>query len=278
MSKAIKQQLASIRREASRIELARMREHVKAKRRKLDELEADERTWTKARKAERRARLKAIRNTIRQALAAAKQIRAGKLQVIVAKRKQFQEWWQAVRQERAARLANIAQLRQELRDWTREGPARRKAAVEEITAAAQRQLDSFDTDTAVELGLLGEAVAKARAELKSDEYDLKTWTSNRRREGVRGKRPVRVTRRESVEELASNVESNLDTAEERAWWRRQRPSILRRAKELGKTEGDEIAEMIRESVEAEPERALEFLMADSDAWVEAEIRRVGFAA
>jgi hypothetical protein len=279
VSKVVKKQLADIRREAAKIELDRMRAHVKSKKRRLVELEADERNWTTARKAERKGRLRALRKAIREAVTAAGRYRKAKLQTIAEKRRQFEEWWRQVRIERAARLAEIKRLRIELQDWTRQGPARRKEAVAQIAAEAQRQLAAFDAETIEGLDVLGEAVRKARAELRSDEYDLKQWTSNRRREVVRGK-PVKAAarRKESSAELASNVENNLETAEEWAWWRRNRPSILRTAKDLGKTAGDEIAEMIREQVADNPEQALDFLAADSDAWVEAEVRKQGFAA
>lgn len=279
MSKLVKQQKAEIRRQAAKVELDRMRAHVKGKRRQLIELESQEREWTKARKAERKARLRALRKAIREAVSAAGRYRKAKLQTIAEKRKQFEEWWRQVRIERAARLAEIKRLRIELRDWTRQGPARRKEAVAEIAAEAQRQLSAFDAETIEGLDLLGEAVRKARAELRSDEYDLKQWTSNRRRDVTRGK-PIKAIarRKESAAELASNVENNLETAEEWAWWRRNRASILRTAKELGKTEGDEVAEMIREQVSDNPEQALDFLAADADAWVEAEVRKQGFAA
>ncbi|MFA5634657.1 MAG: hypothetical protein WC977_02015 [Anaerovoracaceae bacterium] len=279
MSKLVKQQKAEIRRQAARIELERMRAHVAGKRRKLTEIESQEREWTKARKAERRARLRALRKAIGEAVKAAGRFRKAKLATITEKRRQFVEWWQQVRAERAARLAEIKRLRLELRDWSKQGPARRKEAIEQIAAEAQRQLAAFDAETLEGLDVLGDAIRKARAELRSDEYDLKQWTSNRRRDATRG-RPVKaaVRRKESAAELVSNIEANLESAEEWAWWRRQRPSILRTAKELGKTAGDEIAEMIREQVEENPEQALDFLAADADAWVEAEVRKQGFAA
>lgn len=279
MSKVVKKQLAEIRREAAKIELERMKAHVKAKRRRLAELEGEEKQWTQARKAERKARLRGLRAAIREAVSAAGRYRKAKLATITEKRRQFEEWWRQVRLERQARLAEIKRLRIELRDWTRQGPARRKEAVAEIAAEAQRQLAAFDAETIEGLDVLGEAVRKARAELRSDEYDLKQWTSNRRRDVSRGK-PVKAAarRKESTAELVSNIENNLESAEEWAWWRRNRASVLRNAKELGKTEGDEVAEMIREAVHDNPEQALDYLAADADAWVEAEVRRQGFAA
>lgn len=278
MSREVKAQLASIRRQAARIEMQKMREHVKAKRRKLVELEAGERNWTQARKAERRARLKSLREAIRGLARVAKTTRAQKLRTIVERRKQFVEWWAGVRREREMRLAEIKALRLDLRGWSKDLPNRRRAAVEEITSAAQRQLASFDAETANELESLERAIHEARRELRSDEYDLKQWTGNRRREAKAIAKPPKRARGESTAELVSAIEANLESAEEWAWWRAERRSILRAAKEAGIEQGDMIAEGIRERVEADPERALEFLQNDADAWVEAEIRKAGFAA
>lgn len=277
MSIQVKAQLASIRREASRLETQRMREHVKLKRGKLRASEVAEREWTKARKAERRARLKVLRQSIAAIAGKSASVRSAKLHVIHEKRKQFAAWWASVRAERVRRLAEISKLRQELRDWAKLGPVRRKESVQQITEAAQRELAKFDDETREGLDALERAVIKARAELKSDEYDLRTWGANRKRES-KPVRPIKQARRENASELAGNVELNLETGEELAWWRRNRPSILRLAKEMGITAGDGIAELVREQVDADPERALEFLQADADVWVEAELRKQGFAA
>lgn len=278
MSAKVKAQLASIRREAARIELEKMRAHVKAKKRKLVELEADERNWTKARKLERKARLKDLRKALRDLASANAKARTAKVRAIAERRKQFEEWWAGVRRERDMRLAEIKRMRADLRAWSKELPNRRRAAVEEVSTAALRHLQTFDKQTADQLELLERAIHEARRELKSDEYDLKTWGSNRRREARTIAKPPRRARGESTAELVSAIEANLETAEEWAWWRAERKSILRTAKEAGITEGDAIAEGIRERVELEPERAIEYLQNDADAWVEAEIRKAGFAA
>lgn len=278
MSAKVKAQLASIRREASRIELEKMRAHVKAKKRKLAELESDEKHWTKARKLERKARLKDLQKALRDLQRADAKNRVAKVRAIAERRKQFEEWWAGVRRERDMRLGEIKRMRADLRAWSKDLPNRRRAAVEEVTAAAQRHLQSFDQKTASELDALERAIQEARRELKSDEYDLRTWTSNRRREVKAVVKPPKRKRGESTAELVSNIENNLVTAEEWAWWRAERASILRNAREAGISEGDAIAEGIRERVELEPERAIEYLQQDADAWVEAEIRRAGFAA
>lgn len=281
MSKVVKRQLAEIRKEAARIEVQKMRAHVKEKKARLTKLQRDEKDWTSARRLERRNRLKELKATIRAAVSSTARTaeRKRRLLAITEKRRAFTLWWDQVRRERAARLDEIKRLRRELLDWSKQGPARRREAIAEITAEAQRQLAAFDEETARGLDILGEAVHKARRELKSDEYDLRSWASNRTRDVVRAK-PIKAAerRKESAAELESNIEANLESPDEWAWWRRNKASILRNAKALGKTAGDEIAEMIREAVSDNPEEALGYLADDADAWVEAEIRRQGFAA
>jgi hypothetical protein len=290
MSKVIKSQLVEIRKQAARIELEKMRAHLKAKKAKLATLQREEKDWTKVRRLERRSRLKELKSTIRAAVSSKGRTaeRKRRLLAIAEQRRAFTVWWEQVRRERIARLDEIKRLRRDLLDWSKQGPARRREAIAQITAEAQRQLAAFDEETARGLDILGEAVHKARRELKSDEYDLRVWTSNRardaklppmsQRERKLERYPFRKNRKELALELDSNVEANLETPEEWAWWRRNKSSILRNAKVLGKTEGDEIAEMIREAVGDNPEEALGYLADDADAWVEAEIRRQGFAA
>lgn len=277
MSKQVKAQLASIRKEAARVELERMRAHIRKRKRQLRELEADERRWRESRKVERSARLRELRKTMKRVRVDDTDTRRKQLAIIVQKRKAFEQWWSEVRAERKRRLEEIAKLRAELRAWTKHGPERRKASVEAVTKEAQNQLRSFDLETGEQLEVFAEAVKRARAELKSDEYDLRTWGTNRRRD-VQKAQATKPKGKESTAELVSGIEANLMTAEEWAWWRTERASILRLAKTLGKTEGDEVAEMIREAVEMNPERALDYLSRDADAWVEAEVRKQGFAA
>ena len=277
MSKQVKAQLASIRKEAARVELEKMKAHLAKRRKQLRELEADERRWRDSRKQERKARLREIQRSARKIRSADIEVRRRQLRIIADKRKAFEAWWKEVRAERARRLAEIAALRTDLREWSKRGPERRKAAVEQVTAEAHRYLQSFDAETAEQLDVFAEAVRRARTELKSDEYDLKIWGTNRRRD-VQKAKATKPTAKESTAELVSAIEANLLSAEEWAWWRRERPSVLRLAKTLGKDSGDEVAEMIREAVELNPERALNYLSEDSDAWVEAEVRKQGFAA
>ena len=278
MATKVQAQLAAIRKEAHRIELEKMRQHVKTKRGSLRAKESDERLWTKARKDERRERLRGLRRAISTLSHATMTERRERLRVIHEKRKLFTDWWARVRAERSARLTEISRLRQELRDWSKLGPERRKESVAQITAAATRELAAFDAETRDGLNALEMAIAKARADLKSDEYDLRTWAANRKHDTKSPRTRVKKPRGESRSELISNVELNLETPEEWAWWRHGRRVILEDAKQLGLTDGDQIAELVRERVEADPERAVEYLQNDADAWVAAELRKAGFAA
>jgi hypothetical protein len=278
MSRLVKKQLAEIRRMTARDELVKMRGHIRDKKRRLKALEAEEKAWTKARKAERKNRLKALRTAISQAIAQQKGMRKIRLRAIQEKRKAFDVWWREVRQERERRLTEIRKLRQDLREWSKNLSSRRRESVEQISAEAMRQLETFDAQTAEQLGALEQAIAKARRELKADEYDVRVWTSNRRKERTAASKPVRKARRESSEERDSIVEMNLESGEELAWWRRNKTQILRQARDMGISAADGIAELVREAVEADPDRALEFLQADADAWVVAELKKQGFAA
>lgn len=278
MSRQVKKQLAEIRRMTARDELAKMRAHLRTKKAKLKALESEEKAWTKARRLERKDRLKSLRMLIVQAVAQQKGMRKIRLRAIAEKRKAFDQWWKEVRKERERRLGEIRKLRQELRDWTKNLKSRRKESVEQISAEAMRQLESFDLQTAEQLGALERAIAQARKELKSDEYDLRVWTTNRRRERTGAPKPVRKAKRETAEERDSLVELNLESGEELAWWHRNKAQILRQARDMGIDAPDGIAELVREAAEADPERALEFLQADADAWVAAELKKQGFAA
>ncbi len=278
MSKLVKKQLAEIRRETSRIELQNMREHVRQKKRALVRLQSEEKSWTTARKVERKTRLKDLHRALAQARKLEHKSKAEKLRAIAERRRQFEQWWAGVRKERATRLAEIQHLKVTLKGWLKDLPKRRQQAVAEISAAAQRQFESFDVETAKQHDALERAIQQARRELRADEYDLKVWTANRGREKRQVVRAIRKPKGEATAELVSEIENNLTTAEEWAWWRAERKTLLRNAKEQGVTEGDAIAELIRERVELEPERAIEYLQADADAWVEAEVRKAGFAA
>lgn len=277
MSRDVIRQKAQIRRDAARIELQSMRAHVAALKRAAAAAEASERQWTKSRKVERKTRLAALRRTISTARGKKPLERRRRLQVIHEKRQEFVAWWAAVRAERTRRLEEIRQLRSNLKGWDVAFSERHRQSVAEITEQAAKELEAFDRETMTEDEALKKAIERARRELRSEEYDLKTWAGNRRRERTPPK-PLRRTAAETKAELADEVENNLTTAEEFAWWRANRPSILRQAKGMGITAGDGIAELVREQAEADPDRALEYLQRDADAWVEAEARKAGFAA
>jgi hypothetical protein len=277
MSRKIRKQLAEIRREVARDEIIRMRAHVANRRKELQRLEGERRELERRRKQERRARLVHLHRQLAQARKFPTTERRAILRVIAQKRKAFADWWAEVQAERARLLAEIQGLRAELKAFGKQWPERKKLAVAAITAAVTRELDTFDEQTRAELVSLEQLIGKARRELKSEQYDLKTWIRNRRGERKTKVKPL-ARARESRAELESLIELNLLSAEELAWWRRNKPQILRDARAQGITEPDAIAEQVREAVEGDPERAVEFLQADADAWLEAELRKQGYAA
>jgi hypothetical protein len=279
MSRKIKQQLVEIRKQVTREEIARMRSHVASRKKALEVLQQRRREFESQRRAERRSRLMHLQSKLRDAKRFPTSERRSRLQLIAAKRKAFAQWWAEVRAQRARMLQEIADLRAELKAFRTQWPERRKLAIASITAMVQRELDSFDDQTRAELEQLEKLIANARRELKVEQYDLKTWVRNRGLERKStSKAPPRARAREAKVELESLVELNLVSPEEFAWWRRNKPSILREAKAANVTEPDMIAERVREATEADPDRALEFLQADADAWLEAELRKQGYAA
>lgn len=279
MSREIKRQLADIRRQVGKDEISRMRAHVKGRQERLGELQQERKAFDRQRRLDRKARLDRLRTDLSRARKEPIDQRRKMLRTLAEKRRAFHEWWASVRAERAQRLAEIASLRSELKAFGQQWPQRKRLAVEAITAAVHKELDQFDAQTAQQLHSLESLIAKARQELKAEQYDLKSWVRNRSGERKpKGKiKPIARAREKSLER-GSLVELNLTNAEEQAWWRRNKAQILRQAKSMGITEPDAIAELVRESVEADPERAVEFLQSDADRWLEAELRKQGYAA
>ncbi len=277
MSREIKQQLASIRREVARDEILRMRAHVKTRRDRLAQLQRERKELERRRRLDRKMRLEKLGTELRRARKRPVAERRAMLTTIASKRRDFAEWWARVRAERAAKLAEIQSLRQELKAYSEQWPERKKMAVAAISAAVHRELEGFDAETKRQLDSLATLIAKARGELKADQYDLATWIRNRQGERKSKVKPIQRAR-ESRTERDSLVELNLVNAEEQAWWRRNKAQILRQAKEMQITEPDGIAELVREAVEHEPERAVEFLQSDADKWLKAELRKQGYAA
>lgn len=279
MSRKVKQQLAEIRRQVGKEEIVRMRTHVANRRKALEELQQRRRGFEHERRQERRSRLAHLQAKLREARRFPTGQRRQRLQIIAEKRKAFAQWWAEVRAQRARMLAEIQGLRDELKAFRTQWPERRRLAVASITAMVQRELDSFDTETKSELEQLERLIANARRELKVEQYDLKSWIRNRSGERKSLPKPAARTRaKERKAELESLIELNLTSPEEMAWWRRRKPEILRNARAANVTEPDAIAELVREAAEADTERAVEYLQADADAWLEAELRKQGYAA
>lgn len=277
MSREIKAQLTEIRRQVGRDELVRMRAHVKSRRDRLVQLEQERKTFERRRRTERGTRLGKLRTELQRTRKRPVAERRAMLQTISEKRRAFSAWWALVRAERAAKLAEIKSLRQELKAFAQQWPERKKMAVQTISAAVHKELEGFDQQTDKELQSLGELIGKARRELKAEEYDLKTWIRNRTGERKSKIKPIQRAR-ELKTEREGLIELNLVNAEEQAWWRKNKQQILRQAKDLGITEPDGIAELVREAVDLEPERAVEFLQSDADRWLATELKKQGYAA
>lgn len=277
MSREIKRQLSEIRRQVAKDEILRMRKHVQGRRKRLAELLVERKSFERERGRERRAKLERLHAELTRARKQSGDSRRRMLVTISQKRRAFGQWWAAVKAERATKLAEIQSLRAELKAFDRQWPERKKAAVEAISAVVHKELATFDAQTDKELQSLETLIGKARQELKADQYDLKSWIRNRSGERKTKVAPIKRAR-EMQSERDSNVELNLTNAEEQAWWHRNKGQILRQAKEMGIAEPDGIAELVREAVEGDPERAVEFLQSDADKWLAAELRKQGYAA
>jgi hypothetical protein len=83
----------------------------------------------------------------------------------------------------------------------------------------------------------------------------------------------KVTRSERREEYSGGVEANLTSAVQLATWKRARKQILAQAKRLKITQPDAVAELVGEWVEADPDRAMGYVIADAEQWVRDELRR-----
>jgi len=135
------------------------------------------------------------------------------------------------------------------------------------------ELARFESDQSARLAVLRDGIGKAKRMLAEATRDQRQMSRTKRQVKQRNKR---ATKRERAQEFTGGVETNLTTALEHAVWKREKGVILSMAKARGIKAPDAIAELVRERVEADEDRAVEFLADDSDAWLEAEIRKQGY--
>lgn len=219
---------------------------------------------------ERRKLLRGIKSRLKGARRVERSHRHRLLAEVADARVDYQRWLTEVRAEQARRLAELAQTRELLRRWRAGARERVRAAlanVERVTAERLAQLDARTADARAELVA---ALEQAQRDLWQERQDQRQF----RRTGRQvTKRTKRTSRRERAEECGSGVEANLTSAEEFAVWKHARRQVLAAARAQGVTASDQIAELVREYAEANPEQALDWLQNDSDAWLEAELSK-----
>jgi hypothetical protein len=264
-----KAQKASIRREAIAVERQRAKAHLEAIEERHTELT---KALAKHRRDTKKERVELLRQT-KEKLRAARKGSPAKLRSALERlhraRVSYRKWLDAKQEEQRHLRAEIELLRQEVKAERLRVPAEREQVIASIEALAAQALERLDAGAAMTDEQLQAAVEKARRDIHSERYDLKQWSANRRRDRLKDT----AARRVAAVDVDREVEGNLTTAEELAYWRHERDAIKRNAKRLGKTRPDEIAELVKEQAEFDPERAIQFLERDADAWIKAEIYR-----
>lgn len=260
---------ASIRREAIAVERQRSKAHLAAIEERHAELTSQLRLH---RRDTRRRRLELLLDT-KAKLRAARSGSPAKLRRAIenlhSARVAYRRWLTKMREQQRTMRAELELLRQEAKAERAHAPVERRAVIDSIESLATQQLERLDAAAAITDDQLQAAVEKARRDIRAERYDLKSYSANRRGDRLR----ETAARRVASADVDREVEANLVTAEELAYWHHERDSIKRDAKRLGKTAPDEIAELVKERAEFDPERAVQFLERDADAWLKAEIMR-----
>jgi hypothetical protein len=258
-------------RERERAVRQKDREHIRAFEAGIKDLRRQlSRQKILARKARRETLAK-----MRRALPAIRRAEAGKrtqLTLDIAReRDRFTRWWESVLIERANRRAEIARLRSQLRHLRATRKSRIAEATRRLKLLQVEELARFDSTVGVERRSVESGIATLLEQLRQERADQRQFKGTaraKRRAAVK-----RTTQKERRQEYTGGVEANLESPEEQAVWRHEKASILRVAKAKGIKAPDAIAELVRERVEADPDRAIEFLANDSERWLMAELNR-----
>jgi hypothetical protein len=221
----------------------------------------------------RRELLSRMRRALRAVPRRDRTTRAEMLLRVAAERDRFKRWWDSVLLERAKRRAVLSEQRRELKSYRATSNRRIAAAVEQLRRLQGEELERFERDQDERLAILRAGLDEARRTIATERRDQRQMSRTKRQVKERAKR---VTKRERAKEFSGGVEANLTTALEHAVWKRERGLILSNARARGIKEPDAIAELVRERVEADEERAVEFLADDADAWLAAELQRKGY--
>lgn len=253
---------------ADREHLAKLRERVRA-------LKTEQAKARKRYARERVELLRAMRSNLRSLPKRDRDERTRRLRLLAAKRAEFRKWWERMLIERTARRALLEQAATELRDWRRGAGARIAEAKRLLREQITDAVDQLEDAQSREFEALSSATAKAERDLRVERSDQKSRSRNAR---DRAEAKPKTSALDKRREFTGGVEANLTSELALATWKRARKQILAEAKRRGVTSPDGVAEIVQEWTEADEDRALEYLQADADAWLEQELRKKGLAA
>jgi len=248
-------------RSQDRAELARLRDSVKAARAAIV-------TWKRTHPKRRAEVLREIRDLAKQAKASERSTRAKLVGRIMQRRHDFAEWWAKVQLEKRARLAELQSLRAELAQWRKQGSARRHEFRAVMVSAKAAKLEALSSSMDREAETLFGALERAKSTAKAERYARRS-----RAKTAKALAKPAATRREKASEYSGGVEANLQTAVELAYWQHERRRVLAEAKRRGVTAADGVAEIVTELVEFDPDRAMGFLIDDTEQWVRNETKQ-----
>lgn len=247
-------------RSQDRAELARLRDAVKVARAAIT-------TWKRTHPKRRAEVLREIRDLAKQAKASERTTRATLIARIVKRRADYYEWWSKVCLEKRMRLVELQSLRLDLAQWRKQGSARRHEFRAVMVSAKAAKLEALSASMDREAETLFGALERAKSHAKSERYAIRS-----RAKTAKALAKPTVTRREKASEYSGGVEANLQTAVELAYWKHERRRVLAEAKRRGVTAADGVAEIVTELVEFDPDRAMGFLIDETEQWVRNETK------
>lgn len=224
--------------------------------------------WRRSVPLRRRALLETIRTATRAAKSADNGTRADLGRALGAARQDYREWLAHVAAERTRRRAELTELRRQASDW-RQGSRTRRGKLAELTRSRlDLDRDELEGQLDREADSLLAGVASAKRALHRERLDQRARSKTARAATKRA--PARkVTHAEWLGTIAANITDPLALA----YWTHEKRAILARAAAKGVTEPDAVAEFATELAEADQDRAISFLVADSERLIRAETRK-----
>lgn len=255
-----------------RDERARARAEIAATAAAYREARAALVSHTRETNAERRARAKRTAEELRALRRRLRAIPRELLERLRAARDSYRAWWAEVLKEKQLRRDQIASLREHLAELRKATPQLVMDAVRRHKAEAEAESRSRSSRAESRGASLSAAVRKAKRVAAG------TRGGHRKGSGLLAKRePVSRAesarnKRDAAVEFWSLVEANLEP-EAAAWYRSHRKQFP------GPSSGvpaDQVAELVGEALEAEPEAALEGLQERATLKMLEELTRMGY--